>query len=372
MLKAMRSAERLSWYRRSVAGVGVYRSFVVVVALLAGLQVGLAQTAPKPAAQVTVDAPSSLPGSVEGSVVDADDRPIAHAYVKLQPAHGDAMVSSTDEDGGFRFEGVSPGTFTVTASTPGLGTEVVSDELPAAGHLELPELALRTATATFEVNAMSPHEAAEVEVKQQEKQRLLGVLPNFGITYNWHAPPLDTKQKFELATRTVIDPLSLAINAGIVTGEIWSGKYKEFGTGASGFGYLYGVTMADNVIGTELGGAILPSLFHQDPRYFWKGTGTVKSRVFYALSRAVICRGDNGKEQFSWSGVGGDLGAGAFSNLYYPAQDRHGAALTLENGGLSMAADALNNVVQEFLFKHLTPSARKKSSNAPGSENDKP
>jgi len=117
--------------------------------------------------------------------------------------------------------------------------------------------------------------------------------------------------------------------------------------------------MADFVSGTLLGGAVLPVVFHQDPRYFYKGTGSVWSRFGYAMATAVIAKGDNGKWQPAYASVLGDVGAGALSNLYYPAGSRNGAALTFENGGLSILFDGAGNVVQEFLLKHLTPKVPK-------------
>ena len=110
-----------------------------------------------------------------------------------------------------------------------------------------------------------------------------------------------------------------------------------------------------------MGWAVLPSLFHQDPRYFYKGTGTRTSRLLYALSRSVITRGDNGHDQPNFSGILGDLSAGAISNIYYPASDREGAELFLENGFLGIAGDAMNDIVQEFLFNHVTTRGKKKT-----------
>ena len=109
-----------------------------------------------------------------------------------------------------------------------------------------------------------------------------------------------------------------------------------------------------------MGGAVLPSLFHQDPRYFYKGTGTKKQRFFYAISRAVVTRGDNGRNQPNFAGVLGDLSAGAISNLYYPASDRQGGSVFIENSILAIAGDAMNDFVQEFFFNHFTSDTRAK------------
>jgi hypothetical protein len=104
-----------------------------------------------------------------------------------------------------------------------------------------------------------------------------------------------------------------------------------------------------------LGGAVYPSLFHQDPRYFYDGRGSVLSRAWYAIFSAVRCKGDNGKWQPAYASVLGDFSAGAISNAYYPASDRDGFKLTMRNGATSVASDAFDNLVQEFLLKHFTP-----------------
>ena len=109
---------------------------------------------------------------------------------------------------------------------------------------------------------------------------------------------------------------------------------------------------------------MLPALFHQDPRYFYKGTGTKRSRFLYAATRAVVTRGDNGNSQPNFAGVLGDLSAAAISNAYYPASDRQGAGLFLTNGILAIAGDAMNGVVQEFLLHRVTTKG-KKSPSAP-------
>ena len=135
--------------------------------------------------------------------------------------------------------------------------------------------------------------------------------------------------------------------------------FSGYGQGAAGYAKRFGAGYADFAVGTGLGGAVLAVLFHQDPRYFYKGTGSVWRRGSYALATAVIAKGDNGKWQPAYASLLGDFAAGAISNIYYPASDRNGAKLTFENGGLSVLSDGISNVVQEFLLKHLTPGAPK-------------
>ena len=130
-------------------------------------------------------------------------------------------------------------------------------------------------------------------------------------------------------------------------------NFKEYGQGAQGYGKRYGASYADFVSGTFIGGAILPSLLKQDPRYFYRGTGATRSRILYALANSVICKGDNGHWQPNYSGIGGSLAAGGVSNLYYPASDR-GAALIFENTLIGIGESAATNLLQEFLIRKLT------------------
>jgi hypothetical protein len=102
-----------------------------------------------------------------------------------------------------------------------------------------------------------------------------------------------------------------------------------------------------------LGGAIYPSLFHQDPRYFYQGTGTKKSRALHALMSPFVCKGDNGRQEFNVSSVGGDLTAGALSNIYYPHAER-GAGLVLNSAAVITGGRMANALLQEFVLSRFT------------------
>jgi hypothetical protein len=135
-------------------------------------------------------------------------------------------------------------------------------------------------------------------------------------------------------------------------------SFRGYGQGAQGYGKRYGADYANVVTGTFIGNAILPSLLKQDPRYFYKGSGSTRSRILYAIANSVICKGDNGRWQPNYSDILGGLAAGGISNLYYPAQDRNGAALTFENAAIEIGATAAANLLQEFVIRKLTPNAR--------------
>jgi hypothetical protein len=144
------------------------------------------------------------------------------------------------------------------------------------------------------------------------------------------------------------------VGTGIVAGaEQAKNIFPGYGQGAQGYAKRYGAAYADDVLGRVIGSAVLPSLFHQDPRYFYKGSGSVRSRISYAISRAVITRGDNGHVQPNYSHVLGSFAAGGISNLYHPAGDR-GVSLTLSNGLIETAGSAVDNLLREFLLRKIT------------------
>lgn len=242
-------------------------------------------------------------------------------------------------------------------SAPGFSSQTAAGTLHSGEDYTVPPVALVVAASASEVKvSMTPVEIAEAEIKDEEKQRVLGVIPNFYVTYNPAAVPLHPRQKFELAWKLTIDPVNFGVTAAIAGIEQAANQFSGYGQGAQGYGKRLGAAYADSVTGTFIGQAILPSLFKQDPRYFYKGTGTRRSRVFYALANAVICKGDNGHWQFNYSAVMGSLAAGGISNLYYPDTDRD-ASVTFENTLIGIGASAANNLLQEFVIRKLTRNA---------------
>jgi hypothetical protein len=145
---------------------------------------------------------------------------------------------------------------------------------------------------------------------------------------------------------------------GVAGVEQAQDHFKEYGQGAQGYGKRFGAGYADTVTSTFIGGAILPSLLKQDPRYFYKGNGSTGARALYAIANSVICKGDNRRWQPNYSSILGSLAAGGISNLYYPANDRNGAELTFENAAIGIGATAVSNLFQEFVIRKLTPSVR--------------
>jgi hypothetical protein len=191
------------------------------------------------------------------------------------------------------------------------------------------------------------HAQAERELKQEEQQRMLGIVPAFTAVYNGHAVPLSSGQKFRLALADGVDPFDFATSALDAALEQQSNEFPEYGSGWTGYAKRFGASYADDFDGELWSEGILPSLLHQDPRYFRLGHGGFRRRLGYSLFTAVRCRGDNGKWQFNTSNIGGNLIAGAISNAYYPAADR-GLGLTLQRGSIDTAEGLVQLLANEF------------------------
>ena len=221
--------------------------------------------------------------------------------------------------------------------------------------LMLPKVRLGPAATTTNVQVVvTQKDLATEQVKAQEQQRALGIFPNFYSTYIWNAAPMSSGQKYQLALRSVVDPFTF-VGTGIFAGaEQWQNTFKGYGQGAQGYAKRYGAAYTDEALSRMIGSAILPSLLHQDPRYFYRGSGSKTTRAVYAISAAVLCRGDNGRMQPNYSYIAGAFISGGISNLYHPAGDR-GVGLTVGNGFLNVGAHALDNLVREFVLRNLTP-----------------
>jgi hypothetical protein len=300
-------------------------------------------------------------GTISGTVLDATGAPIFGAQVRLSIASATPPAETlTAQDGHFSFANVAPGPFELSIALAAFKPQRIPGILLANQDYLVPAITLEVAPVVTEVSVhLSREEIAEEQIKQQEQQRILSVIPNFYATYVPNAAPLNAKQKFELAWKSVIDPTSFVITAVIAGGQQANNTFAGYGQGAAGYARRFGAAYGDFFIGTYISNAILPSILRQDPRYFYKGTGTTKSRILYAISRSVMAKGDNGRWQPDYSGILGNLAAGGISNLYYPDADRHGFETTISNTLIGIGTSAAVNILQEFVFRKLTPKAPK-------------
>ncbi len=295
-------------------------------------------------------------GAVSGTVIDTNGASIPRAQVRLSLEGRAPDQESLSADGGdFSFQNIAPGPYRLSFKAKSFAAKTITGELQAGEVLNLPPTALAVETLTTEVNVTQTQvELAQAQIKVEEKQRLLGILPNFFVNYDPDAAPLTAKQKLELTGRTWLDPSSFVIN-GIIAGVGQAqNTHKGFGQGAQGYGKRYGASFADYGTMLLLEKVVTPAIFKQDPRYFYKGTGTNRSRILYAISRTFICRGDNKKEQFCYSSFINRFGSGFVTNYYYPAVDRDTSGVILRNATLGIGFDALGNLFQEFVARKIT------------------
>jgi hypothetical protein len=296
-------------------------------------------------------------GSISGRIVGPTGVAIGGATISL--TREDQSLNQelqSDDDGKFSATNLAPGPFRLTVTSPEFAPQTLLGNLRPGEICVLPQVVLAIATEVIEVRVVpSQAEIAEEQVKEQEKQRALGFIPNFYVSYVPDAAPLTPKQKFGLAWKTMIDPVTFALTGAIAGVQQARNDFSGYGQGAEGYAKRYGASYAGTVSGTLIGGAILPSLFKQDPRYFYKGTGSRRSRVLYAVKSSVMCKGDNGRWQVNYSGIIGGLAAGGIANLYYPEKDRNGVGLTFENALIGIGATAAANILQEFVVRKLTP-----------------
>jgi Carboxypeptidase regulatory-like domain len=294
--------------------------------------------------------------SINGIVLDINDGLVPDAQVVLETQSGKMeRVTTADSAGCFSFNNLSAGIFKVRITAPGLQPfESYEITLHAGERYQLPEIGLPIASASVSVTVTATEEdIAQAQVIAEIHQRVFGIFPNFYTSFIWDAAPLKPKQKFHLAFRTAVDPVTF-LTTGMLSG-IQQGRdtYPDYGQGAEGYAKRYGADYADLFVGRMLGAAVFTSLFHQDPRYFYQGSGSIRSRAWHALSAAIICRGDNGHSEFNYSHILGNLAAASISNFYRPDADR-GISLVIDNALLHTAANASGNLVREFGLRRIT------------------
>jgi hypothetical protein len=309
-----------------------------------------------PLAAQDTNAPMPQTAHITGTVTDVNGDILSGATVVLQgPGLKDPRKVLSDDNGFFEFKQLDPGTYRVTITAQEFADWTSPDFVLNPGqYLILTDGKLHIAEATTTVSVVyTPVEVATEQVKIEETQRVFGIIPNFYVVYDPNPAPLTTRLKFHLALRTSTDAFTV-LGVGVLAGINQAGSTPDYVQGAKGYGERVGAAAADGFSDIMIGGAILPSLLHQDPRYYYRGTGTNKSRALHALSSPFVCRGDNGRLQPNYSSMGGDLGSSALSNLYYPASNR-GAGLVFQNFFLSTGERMLSSLVQEFVLNKVTP-----------------
>ena len=307
------------------------------------------------------NAPDATTGSISGVITDTTGAAIPNAQISLEePASKvNLLTTPTDSAGAFTLSPVFPGTYRIRIHANGFSSWHVEDIAVRPGEsVTITPVELGVEAIDSVVNAITVEDLAEQQITAEEHQRILGVLPNFYVSYlHGNAQPLTSRQKFKLAVVVSRDPLTFmttAVSAGI---EQAQGDLAGYGPGPAGYAQRYAAAYGDKLSATFLGSAIFPSLFHQDPRYFYNGHGSIIHRALYAISTVVICKGDNGKWQPNYSNVLGNVGSGAISSLYYPNSAKHDFQTSADNIIIGIGEGSFGTLFQEFLLHHFTHGA---------------
>jgi len=304
--------------------------------------------------QISQQAPRAA--TIMGTVADVNDDVIPNATVVLKEVEGKAprTILST-ENGMFEFHDVTPGiTYQLTISAKDyedwISTPIIlnPDQFRIVTGIQL-----RIATYRITVDVhYDPVKVAKEQFKAEEKQRVFGIIPNFYVSYESDPAPLTTGMKFKLALKVSTDPVTAA-GVLLVASAKQAGNTPDYGQGWGAYGKRVGAVTTDGFSDIMIGGAILPSLLHQDPRYFYQGTGTTGSRFRHAVLNTFVARGDNGKSQPNYSSLGGVLASSSLANLYYPKSNR-GVGLVFGNFAIGIAERIGASLAQEFLLGKFT------------------
>ncbi|HZZ40879.1 MAG TPA: carboxypeptidase-like regulatory domain-containing protein [Acidobacteriaceae bacterium] len=335
-------------------------SFLIVMSLALAVSARAQSAALRPAAPAPAESTgtTALPtANINGTISDNAGDVVPGATVTLlAPGSASARTATAGESGAFNFEQVpAGGPYRLAVSATGFANWTSADlELRPGQFVFLSAVHLTLSGGVTSVLVVGNSvELATEQVHAAEQQRVLGIVPNFYVVYNTNPAPLTTKLKFSLALRAEADPVTFA-GAAFISALQQAGGTPNYQQGMAGYGQRLGANYTTGFTDIMIGGALLPSLFHQDPRYYYQGTGSTHSRLFHALSAPFVARGDNGQRQPNYSSIGGDLAAGAISNAYEPASNR-GAGLVFENALIVTGGRMANAVAQEFVLRRLTP-----------------
>jgi hypothetical protein len=325
------------------------RAHMLVLIVLSGVILAV------PVSAQSLEAAKTERGFIRGTVVDTNDDPIPGATVVLQGPAGDRLTAVTKDDGGFAFDQAPAGVaYQITVTAEGFADWSSSITVEPDQNKTLPAIKLRILAVQRAVTvSYSSKEVAAQQLKVEEQQRVLGVIPNIYVVYEPHPEPLTTRMKFHMAYKSLTNPFFFARTAAWAGVQQARNNPEEWRQGAEGYGKRLGAGFADGVTGSLISNAILPSLLHQDPRYFYQGSGTKKSRALHAMLAAFVCKGDNGTLQPNYSQWGGSLIGYSISTAYYPSSDRT-AGHVFQTFGIDMGLHVAGSLAQEFILGKFT------------------
>jgi hypothetical protein len=307
-----------------------------------------------PAFAQSTEASQTKTGSILGTVADVNNDPVPDATVVLQGPAGNRLTVATKDDGTFAFRDITPGiAHQISITAEGFAEWNSTVTVEPGQDKTLSDIKLRiTAVQRTVTVGYSSKEVAAQQLKAEEQQRVLRFLPNIYVTYDPHPEPLTTSMKFHLAYKGLTHPSFFVLEAA------WAGIQQSANTpdwpqNAKGYGQRFGANLAGGATEGLFANAILPSLLHQDPRYFYQGSGSKGSRAWHAFLAPFVCKGDNGRSQPNYSQIGGLLISGAIANTYYPSSNQ-GPGLVFRNFGTNMGIHVALGLAQEFILGKFT------------------
>jgi hypothetical protein len=303
----------------------------------------------------SAEAANTKTWSILGKVVDPSDDPIPGASVVLQGPAGDRLTGVTKDDGTFELHDAASGTaYQITVSADGFEDWSSSVTVEPGQDKTLTDVKLRILAVERALTVRySSKEIAAQQLKVEEQQRVLRFIPNLYVTYEPHPEPLTSKMKFRLAYKSLTNPYFFGRTAAWAGVQQARDNPSEWQQGAKGYGKRLGAGFADGITGGLISNAILPSLLHQDPRYFYQGTGTKKSRALHAMWAPFVCKGDNGAWQPNYSQLGGSLISYSIATAYYPQSNRS-AGHVFQTFGIDMGLHVVGSLAQEFILDKFT------------------
>ena len=322
---------------------------ILLVIALSGMILAL------PMSAQSAEAANTRAGSILAKVVDPSDDPIPGATVVLQGPDGDRLTTVTKDDGAFAVHEAMSGTaYQLTITAEGFAEWSSSVTVEPGQDKALPDITLRILAVQRAVTvSYSSQEVAAQQLKAEEQQRVLRFIPNLFVTYEPHPEPLTTGMKFHLAYKSLTSPFFFGRTVAWAGVQQARDNPSEWQQGAKGYSKRLGAGFADGIIGGLISNAILPSLLHQDPRYFYQGTGTKKSRALHAMWAPFVCKGDNGAWQPNYSQLGGSLIAYSISTTYYPSSNRT-AGHVFQTFGIDLGLHVVGSLAQEFILGKFT------------------
>ena len=324
------------------------RALLLLLIILGGLIFGVRVSAQ------SFDTAKTETGSIHGTVVDGSDDPIPGATVVLQE-RGQRLTAETKDDGTFAFDKAPAGVvYQIAVTAQGFEAWNSSVTVDPGQDKALTDVKLRILAVERAVTvSYSSKEVAAQQLKVEEQQRVLRFIPNTYVVYEPHPEPLTGKMKFHLAYKSLTNPFFSARTAAWAAVQQARDNPNEWGQGWDAYGKRLGAGFADAVTGSLITNAVLPSVLHQDPRYFYQGTGTKWSRTRNAMLATFVCKGDNGAWQPNYSQLGGSLIGYSLSTAYYPGSDRT-ARHIFESFGIDTGLHVVGSLFQEFVLGKFT------------------